>query len=94
MRDALLLARDVKKFRKRLVDMMRTQREVVAMSGDRMNNARELRKAYIDIAVGFGTAVWKEVSSLGLSQRFFGWRIKSLQQLWLRLGKDGHRTQT
>lgn len=72
LRETPVFARVLPREKMRLATVLQNADEIVAMSGDGVNDAPALRKANIGIAVGSGTEVAKESSDLILVENSFG----------------------
>lgn len=66
LQDVSVFARTLPKQKMRIAELLMRQGEIVAMTGDGINDAPALRRANIGIAVGSGTEVAKEASDLVL----------------------------
>lgn len=66
--------------KKRLVKVLRSQGESVAMTGDGINDAPALRRADIGVALGSGTEVAKEASDLILLNNSFTIIVRAIEE--------------
>lgn len=80
LREVRVIARALPSHKLRIARLLRNNGEVVAMTGDGINDAPALRAASIGVAVGSGTEVAKEASDIVLINNSFSIIVDAIRE--------------
>lgn len=80
IKDTKVIARALPSHKLRIAHVLKNYGEVVAMTGDGINDAPALRAASIGVAVGSGTEVAKEASDLVLIDNSFSIIVSAIEE--------------